>query len=388
MKILFSGCPGYGHLYPMLPLARAAVRAGHDVVLATGPDLAPHLAGRGFQTWAVGPSLAESWARRNDAGSELGPIPPERHLELDFAVLFGDSAAKRAADLAPRAERWRPDIVIHEPAEFAGPIVAHRAGAWCATHGLGLNPPADFRTVAEPAMVDVFTPWGVPDLASEVFAGPLLDIGPAGLSPGGDRAFTRSVPLRPDPGDVVPTDRLPASLDALPAGDTVYLTLGTVFHEVPDVFHACLAGLRELPVNVVVTVGPDVDPARLGPQPPTVVIEPYIPQALLLPRCRLVISHAGSGTMLGAFANGLPQLMLPQAADQFFNAAAAEAAGAAVTLPPGTVTPDAIHTAARRLLDEPGFALAAKTLQAEIESLPSAEDVLTGIVAEVRAWVG
>lgn len=385
VKILFSGCPGYGHLHPMLPLARAAVRAGHDVVLATGPDLAPHLAGRGFQTWAVGPSLAESWARLDAARSELGSIPPERDLELQFAVLFGESAATRAADLVPRAAQWRPDIVIHDPAEFAGPIAAHRAGAWRATHGLGLNPPADFRAVAEPAMVDVFTPWGVPDLAAEVFEGPLLDIGPAGLWPGGDRAFARSIPLRPDPGDVLPTDRLPASLDALPTGDTVYLTLGTVFHDAPDVFHACLAGLRELPVNVVVTVGPDADPARLGPQPPTVVIEPYIPQALLLPRCRLVISHGGAGTMLGALAHGLPQLMLPQGGDQFLHAAAAEAAGAAVTLPPGTVTPDAAHAAARRLLDEPGFAQAAKTLQAEIESMPSAQDVLTSIVAEARA---
>jgi MGT family glycosyltransferase len=205
-----------------------------------------------------------------------------------------------------------------------------------------------------------------------------------GLWTGSELAFGRSLPLRPYAGDVLPGDRLPASLDALPPGDTVYLTLGTVFHEALDVFHACLAGLRELPVNVVVTVGPDADPARLGPQPPGVVIEPFIPQALLLPRCRLVISHGGAGTMLGAFGHGLPQLIIPQAADQFLNAAAAQAAGAALTLPPGAVTPDAVRAALGRLLDEPGFALAAKTLQVEIEALPAAEDALATIVAEAR----
>lgn len=360
------------------------MRAGHDVVIATGPEFVPRLGERGFRTWGVGPTFAESWAERTAALPDLDSIPPERHMELDIPALFGASAVRRANDLVPRAEEWRPDIVIHEPAEFAGAIAARRTGAWHAVHGLGLTPPAPIRTMLEPTMINVYARWGMPDLAAAVFDGPLLDIGPASFWPGGDRAFPRSLPLRPYAGDVQTTDQLPAAVDALPAGDIVYLTLGTVFHDVPDVFRACLAGLRELPVNVVVTVGPGADPAALGPQPPTVVVEPYIPQALLLPRCRLVISHGGAGTTLGAFGHGLPQLILPQAADQFINAAAAEATGATLTLPPGTVTPEAVQAAVRRLLDDPAFALAAKILQAEIDSMPSAEEVLATIVAEAE----
>ena len=101
----------------------------------------------------------------------------------------------------------------------------------------------------------------------------------------------------------------------------MYLTFGTVFND-NEAFRAALAGIRDVGVGLVVTVGPNGDPAAFGPQPARVVVERYIPQTRLLPVCDVVASHAGSGTVLGALALGIPQLCLPQAADQFLNAAA------------------------------------------------------------------
>ncbi|MDQ7904434.1 glycosyltransferase [Phytohabitans sp. ZYX-F-186] len=379
MRILFSGCPAYGHLHPMLPLARAAARGGHDVAVATGPDLAEHLADRGYETWAVGPTFAESWDERNAALPDLATVPPERHLSLDIGPLFGASAVKRAVDLVPRAQAWRPDLVVHETVEFAGAIAAHRSGAAHVTHGIGVPPPGPVRAALGSAMGEVYERWHAPDLPAEVLAAPYLDIAPPALSPLGEPAFDNVVPLRPYPGEILPTDRLPAALAARPTADIAYLTLGTIFHSAPGVFEACLAGLRDLPLDVVVTVGRDGDPERLGPQPPSVLVERYVPQALLLPRCRLVVSHGGAGTMLGAYAHGIPQLILPQAADQFLNAEVAQAAGAAIALQPGTVTPAAVRAAALRLLGEPGFGTAARALRAQIEATPGVDDVLTAL---------
>ena len=54
----------------------------------------------------------------------------------------------------------------------------------------------------------------------------------------------------------------------------VYFTLGTVFNlESGDLFARVVAGLRELGVEVIVTVGDGIDPAELGPQPPHVRVE-------------------------------------------------------------------------------------------------------------------
>jgi UDP:flavonoid glycosyltransferase YjiC (YdhE family) len=62
---------------------------------------------------------------------------------------------------------------------------------------------------------------------------------------------------------VRPGDVLPESVMALPHERTVYLTLGTLFNGAAD-FAVPLEALRELPVNVVLTCGYDVDPRRLS----------------------------------------------------------------------------------------------------------------------------
>ena len=60
MRVLFSCCPAYGHLQPLLPLARAAAQRQHDVMVATAPDMVSRVetagfigvtAGRGIERW-------------------------------------------------------------------------------------------------------------------------------------------------------------------------------------------------------------------------------------------------------------------------------------------------------------------------------------------------
>jgi hypothetical protein len=63
VRILFSSWPAYGHLFPMLPLAGAAARAGHQVVVASGAELAVVIEREGFTHWTVGPSRFEAAAR-------------------------------------------------------------------------------------------------------------------------------------------------------------------------------------------------------------------------------------------------------------------------------------------------------------------------------------
>lgn len=128
-------------------------------------------------------------------------------------------------------------------------------------------------------------------------------------------------------------------------------------------------------MRVLVTVGPDGDPAVVGPQPPRVRVERYVSQALVLPHCNVVVSHAGSGTVLATAALGLPQLCLPQGADQFLNAAAVESAGSGISLMPTDGNADAVRDAVARLLVEPSFSAAAGRVSGSIASMPSPDDV-------------
>jgi MGT family glycosyltransferase len=227
--------------------------------------------------------------------------------------------------------------------------------------------------------VELFDRWQVPELADELLDVTYLDAVPPSLQPNGPAGFRRVQPIRPA-GPAAST-RSPLELDGLPLrDDVVYLTLGTLANHELEVFRAALLGLAALPVNVIVTAGPGRDPGRLGPQPANVRVTDYIPQDRLLPHCRLVVSHGGAGTMTGALAHGLPQLVLPRAADQFRIAAAIQAAGAGLSLPAEVLTPDAVADDAARLLNQPRFTEAAQRIRTEFDTMPSADQVLAGLL--------
>ncbi len=156
--------------------------------------------------------------------------------------------------------------------------------------------------------------------------------------------------------------------------------MGTVYNQ-PGLFRPLLDGLDGLDrhVSALVTVGRNVEPAELGPLPPRVRVERFVPQAHVLPRSAAVVSHGGSGTTLGALAHGLPLVLVPQAADQFDNAARAEATGAAVVLRPDEVTAESVRAALGRVLGEPAFAEAARTIAAEIQTMGTVEEAATAV---------
>jgi UDP:flavonoid glycosyltransferase YjiC (YdhE family) len=78
--------------------------------------------------------------------------------------------------------------------------------------------------------------------------------------------------------DHVSGEELPAWVNHLPDRPTVCATLGSVFNRMPEIFRAIIEGLSEEPLNLILTVGHNQDPAEFGPQPANVHIERYIPQ--------------------------------------------------------------------------------------------------------------
>ena len=113
-----------------------------------------------------------------------------------------------------------------------------------------------------------------------------------------------------------------------------------------------------------------IDPAEFCPQPGHVRIERFIAQEAILPACSLVVSHGGSGSVLGALAHGLPSVLIPMGADQPLNAARCEQLGVGRALDPVAATPEDVRTAASLALDDPRYRLAAGRFRDEIAALP------------------
>ena len=382
MRVLISTWPAHGHLLPMLPLARAAQRAGHEVVVASGAEGVAEARRRGLPTWDVGPSRAEAGVAFRERIPDLNAIPPNQRIPTVISGMFGAAAPRRAVDLVPRAREWKPDLVVHPVTDLAGAIAAAHTGATHAVHGLGPIPAEAWAWFGS-RFDDLCREWDVPELADGILETTYLDNCPPALQPDAVADFRRRQPLRPNSGEVLPGERLPwddDTLAALPYETTVHLTLGTLFHGATHVFETALAGLHHLPVNVLVTVGPGTDPRRLGPQPSHILVADFAPHALLLPRCAALVTQGGASTIVAALCHGLPHLILPQGADQFLNAATAEHAGVALVLPPPQATPEAVGTVVRRLLDDPSLTGAARAVQAEIETMPTSDEVLAALV--------
>jgi MGT family glycosyltransferase len=137
--------------------------------------------------------------------------------------------------------------------------------------------------------------------------------------------------------------------------------------------------VRELPVEVVVTVGHQIDPAELGPQPANVRMERYIPQSTLLPGCDLVVSHGGSGSVLGPPAHGLPMVLVPLGADGPLNARRCEALGVGRTLDPVRVTAEQAREEVAAVPADVGVRRAALGLRDELAALPEPTAAVTSL---------
>ncbi len=281
----------------------------------------------------------------------------------------------------PMVAAWRPDVVVHELAEFAGWEAAAVSGALDVVHGWG-TPAPYVGELAQRVCRVAADQLGTPNRAPAVLSTPYLDPCPPRLRAPGAAPFTDPIPIRPEAGVVYPGERLPERTAPPAVWRTIYLTLGTAFNA-PEAWAMAFDAVRDLPVNVIATVGNDQDPARFGPLPDHIAVARYVPQALILRHVDAVVFHGGSGTMLGSVAEGKPMVSLPMGADQFVNSEQIVRTGAGLTVGPAQRTPESIRAAIVQVLGYPSYAASARALQAGVAALPPAEQVLSELVARV-----
>ena len=405
LRILFTFAGGSGHFEPLVPLARATEAAGHDVAFVGRPWMIAQINALGFAAFAAGSDVGLTPHR-----VPLTAIDVEREMRHVGEGFGRRIARERATEVLALCAAWQPDLLVCEELDFGPMIVAERLGLPHATVLISATGAFVRPDVVAGPLNEVRAEHGLPPDPELAMPGRYLVLSPfppgyrdpgAPLPAAGHalRLFARdatndeAAPSEAAPSEAAlsqaaPIEAAPAWLAHLGGGPTVYVTLGTIFNmESGDLFQRVLAGLRELPLELVVTVGRDIDPAELGPQPAHVHVERYVPQATLLPHCHLVVSHGGSGSVLGALTHGLPMVLLPLGADQPLNAARCETLGVARVLDAVGATPLMAREAVSRVLDDPAYRRAAEGFRDEIEALPGlrhAVRLLERLAAEQR----
>ena len=384
MRILCTSVGGAGHYEPLVPIARAAVAAGHPVTFACRPSMVGVVLADGFAACGSGPDVEDPVEIAELVAPDLRR--EERVLRDGFARRTALARARVIFDLGIEL---RPDVVVSDEVDFGAMLAAEQLGLPYATVSvLAAGSFARAELLSEP-LAEVRAQLGLaPDPELEMLGRHLVVV----PCPPSFRDPARPLPataLAIRPAVLEPTA---ASAAGVPAwlgepGDrlTVYVTLGTIFNmESGDLFARLLDGLAGLPVDVIATVGRQLDPSSFDPVPVNVRIERFIPQALVLPTCDLVVSHGGSGSVIGALSFGLPSVLLPMGADQTHNAARCEDLGVAVVLDPMQATAATIRDAAAAVLADPSFRQRAARFAREAAALPPASVAVARLEALLR----
>jgi len=320
-----------GDLQPLVAAALALRERGHEIhfvgdrsveralsaldveveVLPPNLDLGPRLAGAiraamaatGGDLVAAGPLVEEAmaaWAQEVEAAIE----PSITRVKADAMVtsLFGVEVLKAAAPPCPWA-------VVNS------------------TFYVGPNPPRPVEQDIGPRAVPLLSRYArllesadlVLHATDQVF-----DCSFNGLPPG--HHYTGPLGLWEPPGEA------PAYLEE-PGDPWVLVSISSQLQDDLPLAEAALRALADKPVRVVLTLGADHRPEEISVRPGNVHIEQTVPHSAVLKRGRILVSHAGHGSVMKALWEGRPMVLMPWGRDQPGVAARAQALGVAEVVP-------------------------------------------------------
>jgi UDP:flavonoid glycosyltransferase YjiC (YdhE family) len=376
MRLLLTSVPGLGHLHPVLPLALAAARAGHEVRVATGSERVDWVGRCGLAAQPAGLSLTALRERAVARGLTGPEIPRQMFTSIAVPPLV--------ADLLPLVDDWRPDLLLHEEGEYAAPLVAALRDLPCVTHSWSAPArSAEGRARLDGPLLDVWQQHGLagpPRQVGELY----LDACPPLLQlPDLTHVGAAVVPVHPSGFDG-PPEPAPAWLAALPR-PAVYVTLGTepAFSR-PDLLQQLVDAAAAVAAGVVVTTGPHPSDTVTAPHEGVHVAQ-YLPQSLVIPAVDAVVAHGGAGTTVGALLHGRPQLVVPGLApSQQGSAARVVAAGVGLRRDWADATPEDLRTAIEELLERTDLRRAAQHVRDALALLPRPDEVVALLESEAQ----
>ncbi|MFD8571781.1 nucleotide disphospho-sugar-binding domain-containing protein [Streptomyces sp. NPDC059639] len=380
MRVLMLATPVPTHFTPLVPLAWALRAAGHEVLIAGQPDIMEAVASAGLN----GVSIGVGYHIQDDLAAVVEAAPRPRRRDPDGerpTASVGTHWAihtRYVCELYLRtAEVFRPDLVVSDLLEFSALLVGAAMNVPVVHHRWGVDPLGDVAHAQASENLRLMSRrFGLEELPGPAA---LLDPCPASLQVPGIRP---GVPIRHVPYNG--NGRLPPWLEdgrrAVPGGRRVVVSLGgraVAMNRMPLIRHL-LRILGERPDTEVIATVDERHRAEIGPVPGSVRMVAGLPLNLLLGTCDAVVHHGGAGTSMVATAFGLPQLVLPQFADQFAHGERLAASGAAIGLTDedGQNEPAVLRDALTKLLTDSSYGEAARSLGTEMAAMPSPAQVV------------
>jgi hypothetical protein len=377
-RVLVTFAGGIGHLNPLLPIARVLRTAGHSVGVCGQANIIDAIAG--FDAYF--PVGASAPAPTGETTGRLAKPDLDHEFSVIGTYFAGALASRRFGHVRGIIDHWAPDLMICDETDFGAMVAAEQARVpRVVVNVIASGALTRIERIREPlAHLRALHGLREDPVGTELTRDLVVSPFPCSFRHPDFPLPATAVSIRSD--SELDTGRY-AAVDWLAAGDEpgrVYLTLGTVFNtESGDLFMRVLEGLRDLPVRVLATIGRNIDPAAIPVAADNIRIEQFIPQSALLPHCDLVVNHGGSGSVIGALAQGVPVIALAMGADQELNAQRLTALDAGIALDPITMSPDELQDAALTTLASEPLQAGAQRVCDEIAELPCPASITTDL---------
>lgn len=425
-EILLLSVPVFGHVKPMLALARELVSRGHRVRWLAGAAFRERVEGTGAEFCAFREGFDYSCPDRVPATlqADRDRLRGLARLRFDLSTFFIGPSEGFCGDLIRLHEESPADLLVCDSFLMAGAWWSESTGRpWvqlCCTvltlpsralapFGLAL-PPDDswrgrvrnrllrglarnvlFRSLRRradqgraalalppmrPWLFDVVSPHLVlcgtvrsfeyprPDCPRQVrFVGPLLEDQAEAFTP-------------------------PAWWGDLDHATVVHVSQGTISNDPVQLLRPTLEALADEPVLVVACTGRlEGSLEALASLPSNARAAAYIPYGALLPKVSVVVTNGGFQGVQAALGHGIPMVTAGESEDKPEVCARLQQTGASIDLATATPEPSAIRAAVRRLLTEPSFRLAAGALAQEVAAAGGAQgavDAIEGVLASAE----
>jgi zeaxanthin glucosyltransferase len=350
MKIGFICFPLVGHLNPMTTLARKLQARGEEVVFIGVPDVEPivRAAGLDFLPFCEeeypADSVASLWGgvaklqgieAVEYTATNLMPVLlkaalehlPEKIKETGIDLLLLDRAY-RFLELVPigmgvpYAHIWNilpgdwsgttPLYFFSWPHQTTPEAAARNIEGLMKIRGLFGPLQAVAMTYAEKSNLQI--DWNDPFALDSKLA--IITQTPKEFDFPGipwPSPFHYAGPFHDDQG----REPVPFPWEELTGKPLIYASLGTLVNGKEQIYKTILAVARRLPdVQVVLSVGKNINRDDLGLAPSNTIIVGSAPQIELLKRAALCITHAGLNTALESLGQGVPMVAIPISYDQ------------------------------------------------------------------------
>ncbi len=376
-RLLLGAFGDPGHAFPMIALGRALAARGHHVTLQTWQRWREHVEAEGlafapapeYRVFPSGPEPLDFYAAVAQATTDTLPLVRELAPEVVVSDIL-TLAPALAAELAgvPRATLI-PHVYPHTPPGFpiyslgarlprtAAGRALWRLGDRAVQRGLAQGRSELNETRAQLGLApQAHVHGGISRELALVATFPQLEY---------PRAWPPNVnvvgPLmwEPPARDV----ELPGARGATGGTPLVLIAPSTAQDAEHRLLRAALRGLAEEPVRVIATWNRRLPPRPL-PVPPNATVVEWLSYARVMPRCDVVVCHAGHGTLARALASGCAVVASPAAGDMNENAARLDWSGAGVRVPRRFVNPRVLRLAVERALGEPSIGARARELAA------------------------